>query len=56
MAKNAIYLLEDEERLKTFKTNALAQAKRFDLENILPMYERYYDQVCKTSAWSEYVI
>lgn len=56
MAKNAIYLLEDEERLKTFKTNALAQAKRFDLENILPMYERYYDQVCKTSGWSEYVI
>jgi len=56
MAKNAIYLLEDEDRLNTFKVKALAQAKRFDLENILPMYERYYDQVCNTSSWSEYVI
>ncbi len=56
MAKNAIYILEDENRLTTFKANALAQAKRFDLEYILPMYERYYDQICNTSAWSEYVI
>ena len=45
MAEKAIYILEDEERLKTFKENALARAKIFDLANILPMYENYYLEV-----------
>lgn len=56
MAKNAIYILEDEDRLKTFKKNAFAQAKRFEIDNILPMYESYYDEVCGTKAWLEYNI
>ncbi len=56
MAKNALYILEDAERLLQFKQNALAQAKRFDLDIILPRYERYYDQVCGTSGWMEYNI
>jgi N-acetyl-alpha-D-glucosaminyl L-malate synthase BshA len=56
MAKNALYILEDAERLLKFKQNALAQAKRFDLDIILPRYERYYDQVCGTSGWMEYNI
>lgn len=45
MAEKAIYILEDEERLATFKTNALARAKVFDLANILPIYESYYAEV-----------
>ena len=45
MAEKAIYILEDEERLKTFKENALARAKIFDLANILPVYENYYLEV-----------
>jgi N-acetyl-alpha-D-glucosaminyl L-malate synthase BshA len=45
MAEKAIYILEDEERLKTFKENALARAKVFDLANILPIYENYYVEV-----------
>jgi len=45
MAEKAIYILEDEERLKTFKENALARAKKFDLANILPVYENYYLEV-----------
>jgi len=45
MAERAIYILEDEERLKTFKENALARAKVFDLANILPVYENYYLEV-----------
>lgn len=45
MAERAIYILEDEERLKTFKENALARAKIFDLVNILPVYENYYLEV-----------
>jgi N-acetyl-alpha-D-glucosaminyl L-malate synthase BshA len=45
MAKNAIYILEDEVRLKNFKANALAHAKTFDIINILPQYEAYYNKV-----------
>lgn len=45
MAKNAIYILQDEARLKEFKSNALQQARTFDIENILPQYEAYYKRV-----------
>jgi N-acetyl-alpha-D-glucosaminyl L-malate synthase BshA len=45
MAEKAIYILEDEERLQTFKENALTRAKAFDLANILPLYENYYVEV-----------
>jgi len=45
MAEKAIYILEDEERLQTFKENALARAKEFDLTRILPLYENYYAEV-----------
>jgi N-acetyl-alpha-D-glucosaminyl L-malate synthase BshA len=45
MAEKAIYILEDEERLNSFKENALARAKKFDLANILPVYENYYLEV-----------
>lgn len=45
MAEKAIYILEDEERLKTFKENALTRAKVFDLATILPVYENYYLEV-----------
>lgn len=45
MANHAIYILEDETRLQKFKENALAHAKTFDLKNIMPIYERYYEEV-----------
>jgi N-acetyl-alpha-D-glucosaminyl L-malate synthase BshA len=45
MAKNAIYILEDSNRLAEFKENALARAKQFDLSNILPIYEQFYKEV-----------
>jgi len=45
MANNAIYILQDENRLKEFKANALEQAKTFDIENVLPQYEAYYKKV-----------
>lgn len=45
MAKNAVFILSDETRLKTFKANALKQAKQFDLANILPQYEKHYETV-----------
>jgi L-malate glycosyltransferase len=55
MAEKAIYILEDEARLQQFKENALARAKEFDLANILPIYESYYNEVverCKEKALS----
>lgn len=45
MAKNTIYLLENEERLNQFKLNAFTQAQKFDLKNIVPMYIDLYKKV-----------
>ena len=45
MAKNGIYILEDLDRLQQFKQNALAQAKKFSLNNILPGYKEVYREV-----------
>lgn len=50
MADCAIYILEDEKRLQTFKENALARAKEFDLAKILPQYEAYYSEVIARSS------
>lgn len=45
MAANAVYILSNKERLQNFRDNALKQAQRFDINNIVPMYERYYETV-----------
>lgn len=45
MAQNAIQLLQDEEKLKQMKLQAFGQAKKFDILNILPMYEKLYQSV-----------
>ncbi|MCC6458819.1 MAG: N-acetyl-alpha-D-glucosaminyl L-malate synthase BshA [Saprospiraceae bacterium] len=50
MAAYAIQLLQDEAQLQQFRKNALAQAQRFDLHNILPDYEAYYEEVLERSA------
>lgn len=44
MVKNALYVLDDA-NLPTFKANALARAKEFDVENIVPIYETYYHKI-----------
>ena len=44
MSKDAITLLLDKELLKQFKSNALATAKMFDIQEIVPMYEQVYKQ------------
>jgi N-acetyl-alpha-D-glucosaminyl L-malate synthase BshA len=49
MAKNALYILEDCDRLAKFKKAALKQAKNFDLALILPKYEDYYKEVIEAS-------
>ncbi|GAA4784082.1 N-acetyl-alpha-D-glucosaminyl L-malate synthase BshA [Olivibacter ginsenosidimutans] len=45
MAAHAIEILENNERLATFKAAALTRAKEFDLGLILPVYEHYYQEV-----------
>ncbi|QXV66698.1 N-acetyl-alpha-D-glucosaminyl L-malate synthase BshA [Mucilaginibacter sp. 21P] len=49
MAEKAIYILEDDERLQQFKENALERAKQLQLSNIMPLYERYYEEVIENS-------
>ena len=48
MSKNAIELLKDEAKLKTFKQNALKEAKLFDIHHIIPKYEALYRKYCRT--------
>ncbi len=47
MSKNAIYILENDERLAKFKQQALQHAKKFDVHSILPMYEKLYERVVR---------
>jgi N-acetyl-alpha-D-glucosaminyl L-malate synthase BshA len=47
MSNRAIELLKDEAKLKAFKHNALEQAKRFDIHNIIPIYEKLYSKFCR---------
>jgi len=42
MANNALTILSEESSLKQFKMNALQQAKKFDINNIVPEYEELY--------------
>ena len=45
MSRNALHILKDKETLLMFKANALAQAKKFDIENIVPQYEDLYKRM-----------
>jgi N-acetyl-alpha-D-glucosaminyl L-malate synthase BshA len=42
MIKNALHILKDDARLKTFKNNARKEALKFDLHAIVPQYEAVY--------------
>lgn len=45
MSRNAITILKDDKTLLQFKANALLQAKKFDIHNIVPQYENLYKRV-----------
>ncbi len=45
MVANTIKILQEEDLHTQMKANALARAKEFSLEKILPMYERYYEKI-----------
>ncbi|MEQ9403291.1 MAG: N-acetyl-alpha-D-glucosaminyl L-malate synthase BshA [Cyclobacteriaceae bacterium] len=46
MVEKAIHVLDDN-NLKKFKEGALKRAREFDVKNVLPMYEEYYQSVLK---------
>jgi len=52
MAQYAISILKEESVLQRFRANALAQAKRFDLQSILPQYEAYYEHILETAVYT----
>jgi len=47
MAEKALHILKDDTTLDQFKHNAYEQAKKFDIANILPIYENLYKEVLK---------
>ena len=53
MAANAIRLLKDDELHQEFRENALEQAKRFDIDNILPQYEAYYEYILSNKVYAD---
>jgi len=44
MAEKALYLLQNEDKLKQFRAHALAQAQRFDLNSVLGQYVTLYEK------------
>ena len=47
MGDYAVAVLSNEETLNTFKKNASEQANRFDIHNIIPIYEKLYSRFCR---------
>ncbi|TVZ51103.1 N-acetyl-alpha-D-glucosaminyl L-malate synthase BshA [Dokdonia sp. Hel_I_53] len=44
MAQNAIRILQDDIVLEKFKNNAKKEAAKFDIQNIVPLYEQLYER------------
>ncbi|MBH19407.1 MAG: N-acetyl-alpha-D-glucosaminyl L-malate synthase BshA [Crocinitomicaceae bacterium] len=44
MSRNAIDILSNENKLSLFKENALKQAMKYDVKQILPKYEKIYEE------------
>ena len=47
MAEKSILLLKDNDKLEQFKQSAYKHAMEFDLPNILPLYEKIYEELSK---------
>lgn len=53
MAKNALYILENEARHQQFRAAAFKRAEAFDIQFIVPHYEKYYRQVLNKEVLNE---
>jgi L-malate glycosyltransferase len=49
MTDAALSILSSPAKLKEFRKNALTQAKKFDIEKIIPIYEDHYKRVVESS-------
>ena len=49
MAINALKILKDDETLNTFKINAYKTATLFSVENIVPLYEKVYEEAIQNA-------
>lgn len=49
MTRKALFIL-DKDNLPKFKENALKRAKEFDITQILPLYEEYYQRIMEKTA------
>jgi glycosyltransferase involved in cell wall biosynthesis len=52
MTKKSLFIL-DKNNLPQFKANALKRAQEFDITNILPLYENYYQQILEKASVKE---
>lgn len=50
MAQNAIKILKDDDVLRRFKNAAFAKAKQFDIQLIIPQYEKLYQAALHADA------
>ncbi|MDQ1086962.1 MULTISPECIES: N-acetyl-alpha-D-glucosaminyl L-malate synthase BshA [unclassified Siphonobacter] len=55
MAEKAAIILQDDQ-LPIFRANALARAKEFDINIILPRYEFFYEKILKQTSVSGYEV
>ena len=53
MGEDVLKILKDDKTLNRFRAAALTQAARFDIEEIIPKYEAYYQQVLDKSRIRE---
>lgn len=51
MSANAIQVIQDAEKLKAFKKAALARAKKFEKQHIIPMYEKIYANIVESCPY-----
>ncbi|WP_116106318.1 N-acetyl-alpha-D-glucosaminyl L-malate synthase BshA [Lewinella sp. IMCC34191] len=49
MAEDIMKIFKDETTLQRFRANALKQAERFDITNMIPKYEAYYEKILENS-------
>ena len=54
MTSNALYILKDEKVLEEFKENAFRVAEKFDIKNVLPLYEVVYEKAFKANYKNTY--
>lgn len=55
MVKNSLIVLADE-NLSRFKANALKKAKEFDIKNVVPQYEAFYQKIIDKVALESQIL